>query len=322
VICFKAQEGTSFDEVTAVLLTALAVPAGEGLKPPERIQQVITGLQQRRCLVLIDNLEVVLHPAQAEQAGYTLVPEWGLLLNALANLPHQSQVILTSREQPQELGDLRFPGAEPDRALVQVETIGGVSPTAGVELLRQRGLRDSEADLRWVADRVQGNAFMLTLLANVAKGKPGYLRKHPELVTQRAEPILRTQLARQSEAGRELLKRMCVLRVPIDLPGLTFLRLYWQDEWVFGRFRRAVKSKKPAKLNNEEILATLELFTELGDRFGIAEINFDLAVLEYKRGHREQAASHYAIAHQQLSQLGAQKDLERIDHEWQALAGG
>jgi hypothetical protein len=47
---------------------------------------------------------------------------------------------------------------------------------------------------------------------------------------KKAEPILKEQLARQSKAARDLLSRMCVLRVGIDIQGLTFLRLYTREK--------------------------------------------------------------------------------------------
>ncbi|MEH1774070.1 MAG: hypothetical protein V7K64_33355 [Nostoc sp.] len=140
---------------------------------------------------------------------------------ALVYQQHQSQTLLTSREVPADLVDIRYEGAEPDSELVYIERISGVATVAGVEILRQRQLKDSVPDLQWISERVEGHVFLLTQLAAIGKGKPGYLRKHPELVTKKAEPILREQLARQSEAARDLLSRMCVLRVGIDIRGLT-----------------------------------------------------------------------------------------------------
>jgi tetratricopeptide (TPR) repeat protein len=67
----------------------------------------------------------------------------------------------------------------------------------------------------------------------------------------------------------------------------------------------------------EELLKqSLEQVQELGMTWQIAETNFDLAMLESKRGNLAEAESHYAIAHQLFTQLGAQKELERIEREW------
>ncbi|MEH2118594.1 hypothetical protein [Nostoc sp.] len=65
-----------------------------------------------------------------------------------------------------------------------------MATVAGVEILRQRQLKDSVADLWWISERIEGQVFLLTQLAAIGKGKPEYLRKHPKLVTKKAEPIL------------------------------------------------------------------------------------------------------------------------------------
>jgi tetratricopeptide (TPR) repeat protein len=55
---------------------------------------------------------------------------------------------------------------------------------------------------------------------------------------------------------------------------------------------------------------------KLGMTWYIAETNYFLAGLERKRGNTEVAQQYYDIAHQSFQQLGAAKDLERIDREW------
>ncbi|MFB2934181.1 tetratricopeptide repeat protein [Aerosakkonemataceae cyanobacterium BLCC-F154] len=298
VMYFKVQEGTSFDDVAEFLLAGLGIERAETLKSAEeKIGRIIAGLAESRCLLLLDNLETILHPAndscsagilpaneeveagkmptlQAnEEAGRmptlrahrAIVPDWGKLLNALVYQQHNSQTILTSREVPADLADSRYDGAEPDSELVHIEIVSGVDLGAGVEILQQRQLRDNLSDLEWVSLRVEGHVFLLTQLAAIGKGKPGFLRKHPELVTKKAEPILTEQLARQSAAARDLLKRMCVLRVPIDVPGLTFLRLYTDDIDKDHRFELAAILEEPAELTEAEIRETEGILERLVD---------------------------------------------------------
>ncbi|MEH2014619.1 tetratricopeptide repeat protein [Nostoc sp.] len=267
VIYFKAQEGTSFDDVAEFLLfDGLGIQTADTLKTAdEKIAKIIEGLAQTRTLVVLDNLESILQPANHPQAGRAISPDWGKLLNALVYQQHQSQTLLTSREVPADLADIRYEGAEPDSELVYIERISGVATVAGVEILRQRQLKDSVADLEWISERIEGHVFLLTQLAAIGKGKPGYLRKHPEFVTKKAEPILREQLARQSEAARDLLSRMCVLRVGIDIRGLTFLRLF-TDNWEQDhRFEIAATWGKPAELTEEEISETQTILERLVD---------------------------------------------------------
>ncbi|MEG4216593.1 tetratricopeptide repeat protein [Microcoleus sp. Pol14C6] len=273
---FEAKEGTSFDDVAGFLLSeGLGIQAAEVLKTAdEKIAKIMAGLQQTRCLLVLDNLESILHPAveagnpdilAAAQVHRAISPDWGKLLNALVYQQHQSQTILTSREVPADLADSRYPGLAPDSELVHIEVLQGVDFAAGVEILQQRKLTDKLADLQWISQQVEGHVFLLTQLAALGKGKPGYLGKHPELVTKNAEPMLREQLTRQSEAARDLLRRMCVLRVPIDVRGLTFLRLYTDDVEKDPRFELAAELGAPAELTEAEISETESILKQLVD---------------------------------------------------------
>ena len=244
-IYLKVQEGTSFDDIAAFLLKALSIETANTLqKAAEKIQKIIEGLTRAKYLLVLDNLEDILQPANQSEENencvhprYAISADVGSLLNAFVYDTHCSQIIITSREVPADLADPHCEGTEIDSELVWLETLSGVAADDGIKILQKRNLQDCEEDLYWVAERVEGNVFLLTQLALLAKGKPGYLRKHPEKVTNKAAPILIDQLGRQSKAARDLLKRMCVLRMSIDIKYLTFLHLYsGQDE----RFNRAI----------------------------------------------------------------------------------
>ena len=271
---FEAKEGTSFDDVAGFLLSeGLGIQGAEVLKTAdEKIAKIMAGLQQTRCLLVLDNLESILHPAveagnpdilPAAQVHRAISPDLGKLLNALVYQQHQSQTILTSREVPADLADTRYRRLAPDSELVHIEVLQGVDFAAGVEILQQRKLTDTLADLQWISQRVEGHVFLLTQLAALGKGKLGYLRNHPELVTKNAEPMLREQLRRQSEAARDLLRRMCVLRVPIDVRGLTFLRLYTDDVEKNIRFELVAELGVPAELTDAEISETAAILQRL-----------------------------------------------------------
>ena len=59
-----------------------------------------------------------------------------------------------------------------------------------------------------------------------------------------------------------------------------------------------------------------EQVSALGDNDKIAEANWDLARLYRTKGNPDLAQTHYATAHRLFTQLGAAKDLERIEKEW------
>ena len=256
VLYVRVQEGLSFDGVVSELGRGLEVSLSDGMQPGQMIDALIGGLQRSHCLVVLDNLEDVL------ASGKALSVEWGQLLWALVDRSHDSQVVITSREVPIDLADPRDVSGIPSSVSVRLERVDGIDDDASVELLRELGLRDSEVDLRWVAGRVAGQVQVLTLLAKWAR-KPGMLRQRPELVTADAKPILRVQLGKLRESARDLLKRMCVLRVGIGLEGLTFLRLYEEDESEFGRFWMATEIQEPIEFDALDQDQTRELVNEL-----------------------------------------------------------
>ncbi|MEH2149217.1 hypothetical protein [Nostoc sp.] len=86
-----------------------------------------------------------------------------------------------------DLADRRYEGAEPDSELVYVKRIFGVATVAGVEILRQRQLKDSVPDLQWISERVKEHVFLLAQLAPIDKGKPRYLQKHSCLLEGASE---------------------------------------------------------------------------------------------------------------------------------------
>ena len=64
---------------------------------------------------------------------------------------------------------------------------------------------------------------------------------------------------------------------------------------------------------------SLGKLTELQQPSKIAEANYDLARLHRKRGNTEVAQQHYDTAHQIFQQLGAAKDVEKIEKEWHSI---
>jgi len=70
----KAEEGTRLDEIASFWLEVLGIEKQEPLKDaPQKIKKIIEGLTKERCLLFLDNLEDILHPASHHQAGKTCI---------------------------------------------------------------------------------------------------------------------------------------------------------------------------------------------------------------------------------------------------------
>jgi predicted ATPase len=105
VICLKTLPGTSFDDIAGQLLRFLGYEQQSLNKPEQKIEAILKGLQHGVYLVVMDNLESILQPATTEDVGRAISPEMGDLLNQLVAVPHQSQVLLTSRESVKDLAE-------------------------------------------------------------------------------------------------------------------------------------------------------------------------------------------------------------------------
>jgi tetratricopeptide (TPR) repeat protein len=237
VLFFTVENTDGFDTVTAELLKMVEPGVAASQAPRETIDQIIAGLTKYRCLVVLDNLESLLQP---QEVGRAIDIEVDNLLNALVVCGHRSQIIITSREFPQGLKDRRGDGV--DIKLVKKVEIPKISMPDSIELLRQLGLTDTEEDLAWIAQRVDGNTLILTLLADYGKGQPGLLREEePDIVCDKADGVIMAQFERQSAAEQELLRRMCVLRISMNAKHLATLRSIKSDADVVTATQVQVK---------------------------------------------------------------------------------
>lgn len=112
---------------------------------PDRLR-LLHYLQQTSYVIVLDNLETLLHPSQAGvfQPGYE---NYGELLRFLGETDHQSCVMLTSREKVLEM--LPLEGMN-----LPVRSLALQGSAAAVEgLLRDRGLVGTGAELARLGDR-------------------------------------------------------------------------------------------------------------------------------------------------------------------------
>jgi tetratricopeptide (TPR) repeat protein len=295
IIYIEINTDTKFDDLIGHLSKGLEIriraafdnKSGDSRKVPdarESIQRVIEGLSKSRFLVVIDDLQKILYSAcqvegRRSQVGVAIEDNVSKLLNALVYQNHCSKIIITSRNIPKDLSDARCKGLDFDPVLVHLETLDGVDDDSGVKILRQKNLQDSEEDLYWITRRVGGHVFLLAQLASIGKGKPGFLRKHPEWVTRKAKPILQEQLASQREESQNLLIHMSILREAIDIQGLTFLRLYSTELDNKGRLEESSNLGKDADFTDNEVEATEVVIEELIDS-SLVQVSYSQAQCE------------------------------------------
>jgi WD40 repeat protein/DNA-binding SARP family transcriptional activator len=169
-------------------------------------------LSERRCLLVLDNLESMLQP---DQPGY-MRPDYrgyAQLIQRIAERRHQSCLLLTSRERPQgaEHMDERF-------ALVRTLTLNGLDVATGQSLLVSCGLTSSHADAAALIERYSGNPLALNLVAQTVKdlfdGDVAAFLSIEAPIFDDIGAVLDQQFARLSSLERELLIWLAVEREP------------------------------------------------------------------------------------------------------------
>lgn len=111
-------------------------------------------LRGRRCLLVLDNLESIMQAGQRAGCYREGYAAYGKLIRLFAETRHQSCLMLTSREKPKEVVYL-----EGIRSL----SLAGIGPSAGWELLKERGLSGSKRDWAAFIERYSGNPLALQL---------------------------------------------------------------------------------------------------------------------------------------------------------------
>jgi WD40 repeat protein/transcriptional regulator with XRE-family HTH domain len=189
-----------------------------------QVRRLLELLSEARCLLVLDNFETVLQPggrAGDYRPGYE---RYGTLLRQLGEAPHQSCLVVTSREEPLEIGPLR--GAHgPVRAL----DLGGLVVEDGQALLRDKRLEGDEAAWQALVRRYGGNSLALKVVGETTRELfGGSIAEYLEYATATSGvmvggvgQLLGAQIQRLSDLEMDLLRRLAVAREPVGLAELA-----------------------------------------------------------------------------------------------------
>jgi len=178
----------------------------------EQLRLLLRYLRTKRVLLVLDNLESILEPAQAGayRPGYE---PYGQLIQQMATLAHQSHLLLTSRERPRGYARL-----ERDGDWVHALQLSGLDSEAGYSLLAQRGIAaqgDAESQL---IKRYSGNPLALKLVADTVDeifgGNIAEFLAEETLIFDDIRAVLDQHFARLTDLEQQILFWLTVEREP------------------------------------------------------------------------------------------------------------
>ena len=126
----------------------------------EKFSKLMKYLRSRRCLLMLDSVEVILDPQRVGQwsAGYEA---YGKLLKTIGETPHQSCLLLTSREQPSEITLM-----EDRQGTCTMLSLKGLNPADGRAIFDQKGeYTATTAQWQQLIHHYGGNPLMLKIVA-------------------------------------------------------------------------------------------------------------------------------------------------------------
>lgn len=190
--------------------------------PPEEprllIGELLNYFRNGRFLLILDNLETILQPQEPDQylEGY----DWyGEFLRQVGEVAHQSCIILTSREKPDEVALLE--GVDtPVRSL----DVDGLSTENGRQILANKGLRGSDDVQTELITRYAGNPLALKLVATTIH--EWYLDRIDDFLADEmilfddVSDVLDQQMKRLGPLELNIMHWLAISREPVTLQTL------------------------------------------------------------------------------------------------------
>jgi DNA replication protein DnaC len=189
------------------------------------ISQLLNHLRQKRCLVILDEAEAIFRTSEGKfrprhghyQEGYE---GYGELLRRVGGDRHQSCLLLTSREKPEEIG--AFEGQSlPVRSL----PLQGLQAEDAKNIFKDKGFSGSEMGLTELIDLYGGNPLALkvitTMIQEVFNGNvANFLKQNTLVLGDRLRTLLKEQVNRLSDLEKEVVYWLTIEREPISLSRL------------------------------------------------------------------------------------------------------
>lgn len=189
------------------------------------ISQLLNHLRQKRCLVILDEAEAIFRSREGKfrprhghyQEGYE---GYGELLRRVGSDRHQSCIVLTSREKPEEIG--AFEGQSlPVRSL----SLRGLQAEDAKNIFKDKGFSGSEMGLGELIDLYGGNPLALkvitTMIQEVFDGNVAdFLKQNTLVLGDRLRTLLKQQVNRLSDLEKEVVYWLMIEGEPVSLSRL------------------------------------------------------------------------------------------------------
>ncbi|NEO29627.1 MAG: hypothetical protein F6K36_04085 [Symploca sp. SIO3C6] len=189
----------------------------------ERVLRLITLLRENRCLLVLDNVESILESGDVTGRYRNGYEGYAQLFNCLGETPHNSCLMLTSREKPQGLAAL-----EGETLPVRCWQLTGLPALEGREIFQTKGAFTG-SDNQWqdLIEHYAGNPLALKIVAATVRdffdsNISSFLEflKHDFFIFDDIRDLLEQQLQRLSKIEQEIMYWLAINREPVSFSDL------------------------------------------------------------------------------------------------------
>ena len=188
--------------------------------PNHLISVLLDYLRSHRCLILLDNTETILSSGN-RAGGYNPGYEgYGELFKRMGEVYHQSCLILTSREKPQQIAS-----QEGDNFPVRSFQLSGINQSDCKEIFQAKGIYNpSQDEFTELVYRYSGNPLALKIIATTIKDL--FADNLTEFLTQGTSvfgdirDLLSQQFQRLSSLEKEVMFWLAINREPVSIAEL------------------------------------------------------------------------------------------------------
>ncbi|MEO0014663.1 MAG: hypothetical protein RLZZ535_3052, partial [Cyanobacteriota bacterium] len=223
IIWRSLRDAPPIEEFLINLIQFLSEQPVVGKDIPESVRDKITllinCLRSSRCLVVFDNIESLM--CDENRAGICAdeYQEYSQLFQRLAASEHQSCVLLTTREKPQEVIPI-----EGETSPVRSLQLDGLKEQEGQAILQQKGLEGSAVELADLVERYNGNPLALKIVGTTIRdlfesNVANFLRQDMAIFGD-INDLLTQQFQRLLDIEDRIMYWLAINREPITLEQL------------------------------------------------------------------------------------------------------
>ncbi len=125
-----------------------------------QISHLLDYLRQERCLLVLDNAEAIIQSQSSTESHHPEYPNYAELFERMGSSPHQSCLLVTSREKPAAIVPL-----EGEKLTVRSLPIAGLNVRDSEDLFDAKGLSASSPDREQLQQLYSGNPLALNIVA-------------------------------------------------------------------------------------------------------------------------------------------------------------